>query len=85
MQHRPDPQQTDSQRSLERVRERLRVQYSRHRNSAGFWDAYQALQAELAERFPDQHVELCNRMAEIAQRLGAVKQAQLVDDPAFPR
>ncbi len=85
MQHQPDPQQSDSQRSLERVRERLCVQYSRHRNSAGFWDAYQALQTELADRFPDQHVDLCNRMAQIAQRLGAVKQAQLVGDSARSR
>ncbi|WP_305804260.1 hypothetical protein [Stenotrophomonas sp. YIM B06876] len=67
--------------SLADVGERLRTQYARHQRSASFWNAYQAIQDELAESFPGQRVELCNLMAEIAQRLGAVEQAQLVDTP----
>ncbi|MGV8960755.1 MAG: hypothetical protein ACOH1V_10245 [Stenotrophomonas sp.] len=63
--------------------ERLRAQYARHHRSARFWDAYQAIQDELTESFPGQRVELSNLMAELAQRLGAVEQAQRVENPGF--
>jgi uncharacterized protein YlxP (DUF503 family) len=79
------PIHKDRRSLLAHVGERLRVQYSNHHSSADFWDAYQAIQIELAESFPDQRVELCNLMAEIAQKLGAVDQAQLVDGAAFQR
>lgn len=74
---------TDSRSLLAHACERLRIHYSHHRSSADFWDAYQAIQIELAEHFPERRVELCNLMAEIAQQLGAVDQAQLVEDAAF--
>lgn len=68
----------DHRTSIASARERLQAQYSRHRNSADFWDAYQAIQSELAATFPDERVEVCNLMAHIAERLGAVDHAQLI-------
>lgn len=59
--------------------ERLRAQYARHQSTAAFWDAYQQIQAELTAEFPELRTELCNRLAVLAQRLGAVEQAQLLD------
>ena len=66
--------------SLRQAGERLRAYYARHHRSAAFWDAYQQIQNELADAFPDHHAELCNRMAAFAQRLGAVEEAQLLDE-----
>jgi hypothetical protein len=73
------PIQANSRRSLLRASERLRAQYARHRSSAPFWDAYQQVQGELVAAFPGQRAELCNRLAVLAQDLGAVEKAQLLD------
>ena len=70
--------------SLRQAGERRRAHYARHRRSAAFWDAYQQIQNELAEAFPEHRAELCNRMATFAQRLGAVEEAQLVDAEVRP-
>ncbi|WP_225764935.1 hypothetical protein [Stenotrophomonas sp. Marseille-Q4652] len=71
----------DRSLAIARTRERLRAHYLRHRNSPPFWDAYQHLQDELAASFPDDPVGACNLMARIAETLGAVPRAQLLDRP----
>ncbi len=65
--------------SLKEAGDRLRQQYDRHRSSAPFWDAYQQVQRELVAAFPEQQAELCNHLAVVAQRLGAVEHAQLLE------
>ena len=72
-----------SHHSLQQAAERLRAQYSRHRSTAAFWNAYQQIQGELTDEFPELRAELCNRMAELAQQLGAVEKAQLLEVAAF--
>lgn len=68
-----------SRRCLQQAGERLRTQFARHRSSAPFWDAYQQVQGELVAAFPEQRAELCDRLAVLAQHLGAVEKAQLLD------
>lgn len=68
-----------SRPSLKEAGDTLRRQYARHRSSAPFWDAYQRVQRELVAAYPEQQAELCNHLAVVAQRLGAVEQAQLLE------
>ncbi|KAF1014859.1 MAG: hypothetical protein GAK31_02346 [Stenotrophomonas maltophilia] len=60
------------------VWERLQEQYALHQRSAPFWSAYQGLQLELVRQHPRDRVRLCNAMAALAERLGAVEHAQLL-------
>lgn len=76
--HRLSPAARDP---MARAGERLRLQYLRHHNSAPFWTAYQCIQAELIADFPDESLQLCNVMASIAQRLGALDTAHIIHPP----
>ncbi|MBH1495055.1 hypothetical protein BA766_17970 [Stenotrophomonas maltophilia] len=68
----PDP-------ALAGIRDRLTQQFALHRRTAPFWTAYQGLQQEVIRAHPRDHVRLCNAMADIAEDLGAVTHAQLLD------
>lgn len=65
--------------ALADIRDRLQRQYTLHHRSASFWTAYQGMQQELVRNHPRDHARLCNAMADMAQELGAVEQAQLLD------
>ncbi len=58
--------------------ERLQAYYAAHQNSAPFWTRYQALQDELILAHPQQRIDVCNRLATFAERLGVVRHAQLL-------
>ena len=65
--------------ALAGIRERLRQQFELHRRGAPFWAAYQGLQLEVMRVHPRDQVQLCNAMADMAEALGAVEHAQLLD------
>lgn len=65
--------------ALAGIRERLMQQFVLYRSSAAFWSAFQGMQEEVTRDHPRDHVRLCNAMADMAQELGAVPQAQLID------
>ncbi|MGA6536574.1 hypothetical protein ACPEH7_00265 [Stenotrophomonas sp. NPDC101269] len=58
--------------------EQLQASYTRHRNSAPFWSAYQAIQNELMLSHPKRCIDVCNQLATLAERLGVVAHAQLL-------
>ncbi|WP_434211798.1 hypothetical protein [[Pseudomonas] boreopolis] len=63
----------------------LQAQYRTHGNGPEFWDAYQKI-LENSARQGGSKVELANRMAAMAQRLGAVSSAQVIrSEPAGKR
>ncbi|WMJ70533.1 hypothetical protein [Stenotrophomonas sp. 24(2023)] len=68
----------DMEPALAIVWERLQQQFALHQRSAPFWSAYQGLQQDLVRQHPHDHVRLCNAMAGLAERLGAVEHAQLL-------
>ncbi len=68
--------------ALSRAWEQLKVHHDRHRNSAPFWSAYQAIQDDLARSHPQHRVDVCNGLATFAERLGVVGHAQLLGEHA---
>ncbi|WP_411852192.1 hypothetical protein ACLB90_06685 [Stenotrophomonas sp. LGBM10] len=58
--------------------EQLQVSYTKYRNSAPFWSAYQAIQNELMLSHPKRCIDVCNQLATLAERLGVVTHAQLL-------
>ncbi|HDS1040291.1 TPA: hypothetical protein QDZ42_002542 [Stenotrophomonas maltophilia] len=68
----PDP-------ALAGIRDRMTQQFALHRRGAPFWTAFQCMQQEVVRGHPRDHVRLCNAMADMAQDLGAVEHAQLID------
>lgn len=73
----PTPSRSDA--ALTAIWNRLQQQYALHRRSATFWTAYQGLQEELVHDHPRDRARLCNAMAGMAAKLGAVERAQLLD------
>ncbi|MBK0013057.1 hypothetical protein [Stenotrophomonas sp. S41] len=68
----PDP-------ALAGIRDRLTQQFALHRRGARFWAAFQDMQQEITRDHPRDSVRLCNAMADMAEDLGAVEHAQLID------
>jgi len=64
--------------ALAAIWSRLQQQYALHQRSAPFWSAYQDMQQDLLHDHPRDLVRLCNAMAAMAERLGAVEHAQLL-------
>ncbi len=58
--------------------EQLQRHYAIHQNSAPFWSAYQAIQDALTRSHPQHRIDVCNRLATLAERLGVVDHAQLL-------
>jgi len=58
--------------------EQLQRHYAIHQNAAPFWSAYQAIQNALTHRHPQHRIDICNRLATLAERLGVVDHAQLL-------
>lgn len=60
--------------------EQLQRHYAAHENSAPFWSAYQAIQDALTHRHPQHRIDVCNRLATLAERLGVVDHAHLLGE-----
>lgn len=67
--------------ALENAWKQLQAQYAEFHNAAPFWSAYQALQDELTQAHPHRRIALCNQLAQLAERLGVVEHAQLLNVP----
>lgn len=75
------PRATAVEPSLILAWEQLQAHYATHHNSAAFWSAYQAIQDDLMRFHPQHQITVCNHMAHLAERLGVVHHAQLLDPP----
>ncbi|MEG0193481.1 MAG: hypothetical protein RR831_17565 [Stenotrophomonas sp.] len=64
--------------TLVAIWDRLQQQYALHQRSASFWSAYQDMQQDLLHDHPRDMERLCDAMAGMAERLGAVEHAQLL-------
>lgn len=67
-----------SDRALAAIWNRVQQQYALHQRSAPLWSAHQDIQQALLHNHPRELVRLCNAMAGMAERLGAVEYAQLL-------
>jgi hypothetical protein len=72
------PRSTALDPALSEAWEQLQLHYATHRNSAPFWSAYQAIQDQLTRSHPQHRIDVCNRLATLAERLGVVDHAQLL-------
>ncbi len=65
--------------ALADIRDRLTQQYALNRRGAPFWAALRDMPQEVTRDHSRDRIRLCNAMADMAEELGAVEHAQLID------